>query len=67
MTGGSLEGGVTHPYDNGTLAKGSPEVQEIYSIGRIRRCMKLGSLLSYNGRYGYCTNQMITFLGSTPQ
>ena len=51
-------------YKHGTMAKGRPEFPQICINGPIPLCMNPGSLLARTGKYEFCTEIRITFLGS---
>ena len=49
---------------HGTIAIGRPEFPQISIIGLIQRCKKPGTLPACNSECVYCTDNVITFLGS---
>ena len=46
------------------MVKRSPEFRELCTIGRLRRCMELGTLKACTTKWASCTESRITFSGS---
>ena len=49
---------------HGTSEKGSPDFRKNCTHGKLRRCIKPGSLLTRTARWAFCTKTRIAFLGS---